>query len=144
MWGGCKTIYEFARNIAGLSRLQAVERLNVSMRSLGDYESARTIPNNDVVLSMVDVYRTNWLGYEHLRQSSSLGMRVLPPIKFDDIAISVLMLQKETNDVEDVKNCMINIACDNKIEKHEVLRWNEIEKEIRELAGAALSVVYSR
>lgn len=141
---GCRTIYEFARNIAGFTRLQAVESLNISMRSLADYESGKTIPNDDVVADMANIYGTGWLGYEHLRTSSELGREVLPSIGFSDIAKSVLILQKESNDVEGVKNCMIDIACDSKIESHEKLRWSQITKEVRELAGAALSVVFSR
>lgn len=144
MWGGCKTMYEFARISARYTRYQASERLNVSIRSLADYESGKTIPNSDIVLSMVEVYHADWLGYKHLRQTSALGMQVLPEIKFDDVAKSVLMLQKETNDVADVRNCMIDIAVDSKVESHEKPRWNEIEKEVKELAGAALSVIYSR
>lgn len=139
-----KTIYEFARNVAGFTRLQAIERLNISIRSLADYESGKTVPNSDIVADMAEVYRTRWLGYEHLRTSSRLGLEVLPVIKFDDIAKSVLVLQKESSDVEEVRNSMIDIACDGEIEHHEKRRWSEVTKEVRELAGAALSVVYSR
>ena len=111
---------------------------------MADYESGKTIPNEDIVEDMMKVYRTSWLGYEHLRTSSSLGMDVLPGIDFSDVAKSVLVLQKESSDVEGVKDCMIDIACDNKIENHEKLRWSQVTKEVRELAGAALSLVFSK
>lgn len=140
----CRNIYRKARNSAGLTQEQASERLNISSRTLAKYESDEIVPNADIVANMIEVYRINWLGYEHLRQSSELGMQVLPLIDFSDIAKSVLVLQKESTDVESVKNCMINIACDSRIEGHEVNRWSEVTKEVMELAGAALSVVYSR
>lgn len=39
---------------------------------------------------------------------------------------------------------MVKIACDGKIEKQEEHRWNEVAKEVFEMAGAALSVVFSK
>lgn len=140
----CRNIYQIARNVAGLTQLDAAEKLNVSVRALSNYESGSTVPHSDIVADMSEVYETRWLGYEHLRKSSNLGMNILPEIDFSDIAKSVLVLQKESSDVESVKNCMINIACDNKVDDHETHRWSEVTKEVRELAGAALSVVFSR
>ncbi|MCQ4925307.1 hypothetical protein NE686_19540 [Tissierella carlieri] len=92
---------------------------------------------------MVEIYGAKWLGYEHLRLSTQLGKQLLPPINIDDIAKSVLVLQKESSDVEKVKNCMVKIACDGKIDKHEERRWDEVTKEVFKMAGAALSVVFS-
>lgn len=140
----CRSIYQLARIISGLTQLEASERLHVNVRTLGKYESGEIIPNPDIVANMVKVYGTQWLGYKHLRQSSELGKQILPPINIDDLAKSVLILQKETADVERIKNCMINIACDSKVENHEEHRWNQITKEIFEMAGAALSVVFSK
>lgn len=140
----CRNIYQLARNIAGLTQIEASERLNVSVRALGNYELGNTIPHGDIVADMAQVYETRWLGYEHLRLSTRLGELILPPINVDDVAKSVLVLQKESSDVDDVKNCMIKIACDGKIDKHEEDRWDQVTKEVREMAGAALSVVFSR
>lgn len=139
-----RSIYQLARNIADLTQLEAAELLSVSVRSLIDYESGNTVPHGDIVEEMVKVYSTEWLGYEHLRKSTKLGKRILPKIDISDIAKSVLVLQKESSDVENVKNCMIKIACDGKIDKHEEDRWDQVTKEVREMAGAALSVVFSR
>ncbi|OZV11694.1 transcriptional regulator [Tissierella sp. P1] len=140
----CKNIYQLARNVAGLTQIEAVELLSVSLRTLGGYEALNPIPHSDIVHAMVEIYGTKWLGYEHLRLSTQLGKQVLPPINIDDIAKSVLVLQKESSDVEEVKNCMVKIACGGKIDKHEERRWNEVTKEVFEMAGAALSVVFSR
>ena len=139
-----RNIYQLARNIAGLTQLEASERLHVNIRTLGKYESGEIVPHSDIVANMVKVYDTTWLGYEHLRKSSGLGMDILPPINVDDIAKSVLVLQKESSDVDSVKNCMVKIACDGMIEDHEEYRWDEVTKEVKEMAGAALSVVFSR
>ncbi|MGJ0848245.1 helix-turn-helix transcriptional regulator [Tissierella praeacuta] len=140
----CRNIYQLARNIAGLTQIEAAERLNVSVRALGNYELGNTVPHGDIVAAMAEIYEAKWLGYEHLRQSTELGRQILPAINVDDIAKSVLVLQKESSDVEEVKNCMVKIACDGKIDKHEEKRWNEVTKEVFEMAGAALSVVFSK
>jgi transcriptional regulator with XRE-family HTH domain len=144
MNGSCRNIYQLARNVAGLTQIEAAELLSVSLRTLGGYEALNPIPHSDIVHAMVEIYGTKWLGYEHLRLSTQLGKQVLPPINIDDIAKSVLVLQKESSDVEEVKNCMVKIACDGKIDKHEERRWDEVTKEVFEMAGAALSVVFSR
>lgn len=144
MKGAYRSIYQNARNNAGLTQQQASELLHISVRTLGAYELGDIIPNGDIVADMVQVYNANWLGYEHLRQSSKLGEKILPPINIQDLAQSVLSLQKESADVENVKSCMIEIACNSRVDEHQVTRWSEITKEIREMAGAALSVVLTK
>lgn len=125
-----------------MTQEQAAELLNISVRSLADYEAGVTIPHGDVVHDMIDIYNAQWLGYEYLRQSTKVGQRCLPEISTTNLAQSVLALQKESIDVENVKPCMIKIASDGKVEDHEVERWEEVVKEILEMAGAALSVVF--
>lgn len=139
-----RNIYQIARNTAGITQEVASKKLNISVRSLIDYETDKTIPHGDTVQDMISIYGTTWLGYEHLRNSTKLGRNILPPIDFSDIAKSVLVLQKETSDVDEVKNCMVEIACDGIVDLHEEDRWHKITKEVREMAGAALSVVFSR
>ena len=140
----CRNIYQLARHYADLTQKEAAELLNISIRALGNYELGNIIPHGDIVEEMVKAYGTEWLGYEHLRKSTELGKRILPRIDISDIAKSVLVLQKESNDVDHVKNCMVKIACDGIIHEHEKERWSEVTKEIREMAGAALSVVFSK
>ena len=41
-------IYQSARKLAGLTRERAAELLNVSVRSLADYEAEARIPPNDI------------------------------------------------------------------------------------------------
>lgn len=139
-----RNIYRLARNTTGLTQEVAAKKMNISVRSLIDYETDKTIPHGDTVADMISIYGTTWLGYEHLRHSTELGRSILPPIDFSDIAKSVLVLQKESSDVDEVKSSMIKIACDSRIDKHEENRWNEVTKEVFEMAGAALSVVFSR
>ena len=139
-----RSIYQLARNNAKLTQEQAAELLHISVRSLADYESGATIPNGDIVYDMVEMYDSTWLGYEHLRQSSKVGQRCLPEINMVDLAQSVLSLQKESIDVENIKPHMIKIASNGRVDDHEVEMWEEVTREVLEMAGAALSVVYHK
>lgn len=140
----CRSIYQLARNRAELTQEQAAELLNVGTRTLAGYEACAPIPNGEIVDKMVEIYEASWLGYEHLRLSTKVGRRCLPEINIEDIAKSVLVLQKESGDVETIKPSMIKIACDGEVEEHEEKEWSEVTKEVFEMAGAALSVVFSK
>ncbi len=139
-----RNIYQIARNNAGFTQLQAAELLHISVRTLGSYEIGDVIPHGDMVAEMVKIYDANWLGYEHLRLSSKLGKQVLPAINISDLAQSVLSLQKESTDVENIKPSMIEIASNSRVDEHQVETWEQVIKEVFEMAGAALSVVFSK
>jgi transcriptional regulator with XRE-family HTH domain len=139
----CINIYKIARQSAGMTQEQAAEMLHVSVRSLADYEGNRTIPGDDIVCGMIETYETEWLGYEHLKQSTEVGKKYLPEINITDLAKSVLRLQKEVADVHKINTDMIMVACDGVVEEHEQETWEQVTKEVLEMVGAALAVVFS-
>lgn len=139
----CRNIYQAARKIAGFGQEHAAELLNVSVRSLADYESGRTIPNDDIVCNMIKIYNSRILAYLHLKSNTEVGRRYLPDIHTSDLAQSVLRLHKEVDDLKLVNSDMIEIACDGKVEHHETQRWNIVKKEVNEIAGAALSLIFT-
>ncbi|ABB14410.1 helix-turn-helix domain-containing protein [Carboxydothermus hydrogenoformans] len=143
MKGDCSNIYKIARKNAGLTQEEAAEMLYVSVRSLADYESGKTIPPDDVVERMIEIYDAKYLAYMHLKNSTKIGRRYLPDISLNDISRAVLKLQKELNDVEKINPEIIEIICDGEIDEDEKPRWQRITKEINEMAGAALTVVFS-
>lgn len=138
----CLNIYKTARRIAGLTQEQAAELLYISVRSLAEYEAGRTVPGCDVVCRMIEVYHTDWLGYEHLKQSTQVGQRYLPDIDFTDLAKSVLRLQKEVQDVHRINTEMIMVACDGVVNDHEQEAWERVTKEVMEMVGAGLGVIF--
>ncbi len=140
----CTNIYQAARNTADLTQLSAAESLLVSPRSLSDYETGKTPVPDDVACRMIEIYGVPWLAYEHLRQSTKVGQRFLPEILHTDLAKSVLKLQKEVGDLKPINADMIEIACDGTIEEHEMRKWDHIKKELRDIAGAALSLVFAK
>jgi len=143
MQNECMNIYKSARQNAGLTQEKAAEQLYISVRSLAEYEAGRTTPPDDVVCRMVEVYRTKYLAYLHLKNSTEVGRRFLPDLLILDLPRSVLKLQKEVKDVTDINPCMVDVACDGTIEDHEQKIWQNIEKELMEMVGAGLSVVFA-
>lgn len=145
MDSGYQNIYQKARNYANLTQLVASELLNVSPKSLANYESEKTVPPCEVVCKMVEIYGTKWLAYKHLRQSSLVGSKFLPSLDLldvSDLPKSVLKLQKEVGDVVGVKDNMIDVAVDGEIQEHEEDMWSLVTKEINEMVGAGLGVLF--
>lgn len=140
----CGNIYKAARKAAGLTQEQAAEQLYISTRSLAEYEAGRTIPPDDVVCRMVEVYGDKSLAYMHLKQSTEVGRRYLPDLHILDLPRSVLKLQKEVKDVTDINHHMVDVACDGMVEEHEHGIWQSIEKELMEMVGAGLAVIFAR
>lgn len=140
----CENIYRNARKAAGLTQDEAAEKLFISTRSLLEYEAGRTTPPDDVVCRMVEIYGDRSLAYMHLKQSNEVGRSFLPDLHILDLPRSVLKLQKEVKDVTDINPEIVDVACDGEIEEHEHETWQNIEKEILEMVGAGLSVVFAR
>lgn len=139
----CENIYKNARKVAGLTQEQAAEQLYISVRSLAEYEAGRTMPPDDVVCRMVEVYRSKPLAYLHLKNSTEVGRRFLPELNILDLPRSVLKLQKEVKDITDIQHQMVDVACDGVVDSHEKETWSNIEKELMEMVGAGLSVVFA-
>lgn len=137
----CRNIYATARIEAGFTQEHAAELLNVSIRSLAEYESGKRIPQDDIVCSMIENYRSLTLAYLHLKNSTEVGRKYLPDIHTADLAQSVLRLHKEVDDLKHVTPDMFEIACDGSIEDHESKRWSDVTKEVKDIAGAALSML---
>lgn len=140
-----KNIYKTSREKAGLSQEVAAELLNVHNRTLSAYENdgyKGGVPDG-IVVDMIKIYEDRFLGYLHLRKRA-VGALLLPDITEIDLAKSVLKMQKEIKDVQDINSTIVNIACDGRVDNTEQQTWNEAGKEVFEMAGAALAVVFSR
>ena len=135
-------IYKFARLCSGLTQEHASEKLGISTRLLSDFENGKKIPHDDIVCTMINIYDSVWLAYQHLKLNTSIGQKYLPSINLDDLSLSVLRFQKEYNDIKKVQSNMIEIACDGKIDIGETIEWDVVSKEINELASAALSIMF--
>ena len=139
----CRNIYQFARKTADLTQEVAASLLPVASRTLGAYERGESVPPEDIVDRMCEAYKTPWLAYLHLQGASILGQKYLPEIEVTDISRSVLILEKELDDVAGVSQIMRSIACDNVIDDTEQGDWIRVQTEAKHLAGAAFSLFFT-
>lgn len=140
----CKNIYKNARLFAGLTIEQAAESIGIAPRTLAGYEKGEYVPPADIVCKMCEVYQTDWLAYQHLQSSNPLGRKYLPEIDFSSLPMMVLRFQKEMADANKVAGDMVEVTCDGKVDEHEREVWDAVTKEIAELVGAGLSVLFAQ
>lgn len=100
------------------------------------YKTARNYTGytQEVAAELVGISVESLRGYER-------GATIPPSVIV--LKTSVLQLQKEMADTKAVSSEMIEITCDGKVEKHEENRWAKVHKELRDLVGAALSVIFA-
>ncbi len=119
-----------ARNNAGLSREEAAHRIYVGTRTLADYELGKTVPPPDVVLRMAEVYQEPELTADYCKKTCPIGQILAHSLDRSEFAITVLRLLKEFADVERLRDDLVHIASDGKINAHEVEEFKAIMKEM--------------
>ena len=68
-----KTMYARHRRAAGMTQEKAAELLGCSVRTLANWEASITIPPDDKVALMCDIYSSTTLAVEHLRVTTMLA-----------------------------------------------------------------------
>lgn len=142
MQNDCTNIYQSARKIAGLTQERAAELLNLSVRSLADYEAGQRLPGNDVVTDMVTVYNSQLLAVQHLRNSSRFARDLLPDVKEMALPEAVLTLVDAVYSFADdrLDRELIDIARDGVISADERERFDHVIDKIRAITAAAIAL----
>lgn len=137
-----QNIYQAARMAAGLTQERAAESLDISVESLRLYETDRRIPPNCIVARMSDLYNTQYLIIQHVRQADDLARSLLPdpqqvPMSQASIKFTRLMREFVKNGRTDT---LLYFAEDGVIDETErplfetiMSEWAEIEKAWYEL-----------
>ena len=89
----CINIFSASRKRADLSQEEAAWKLNISTRTLSDYENGANIPGETIV-KMMEVYSDRQLGMEYLTQIEAVGKEILPNYKrgsFVDKAVGIII-----------------------------------------------------
>ncbi len=138
-------IYQNARRLAGLTQERAAELLNVSVRSLADYETGQRVPPNDVVDQMVMHYNSQALAVQHLRNSSDSARRLLPEVREIALPEAVLELINAVYDFADNKadRALIEIARDGVIDDDERPRYDHIMGKLQDIITAAMALGFA-
>ncbi len=87
-----RNMYARHRRAAGLTQEKAAELLGCSVRSMTNWEAGITIPPDDTVALMCDIYGSASLAVEHLRETSRLAADVIPALSPLPLAQAVTQL----------------------------------------------------
>ncbi len=136
-----KNYYKIGRENTKLTQEKAAELLNISIRSLSDYENDKVIPNDDVVMQMVRIYKNKMLGWWHLRNTSDLARESLPDI-IELKSDPEIFLQSEfaSDEIEVVQNLIKVILADGKITSDEFEDFEKIKELAKRTATRLLSI----
>ena len=142
MQNASANIYQNARKIAGLTQERAAELLDLSVRSLADYEAGLRLPPNDVADRMVTVYNSQLLAVQHLRNSTQIARDLLPDVKEMALPEAVLTLVDAVYSFADdrLDRELIDIARDGVISEDERERFDHVIDKIRDITAAAIAL----
>ena len=137
----CPNLYQRARLSTGLSQERAAELLGLSVESLKQYEAGRTVPKDETVARMVEVYRLPWLALEHSQATDTLG--VLPEVEPRPLPMASIALRNRLHDATGRLDALLRIAEDGIIDDTERPEFDDIVSELRETMTAIYQVIYS-
>ena len=87
-----RNMYARHRRAAGITQEKAAELLGCSVRSISNWEAGISIPPDDTVTLMCDIYGSAALAVEHLRETSRLAAGVIPALSPLPLAQAVTQL----------------------------------------------------
>ncbi len=122
-----------AREKAGLSREEAAHRLFVGTRTLASYELGETVAPQDVVMRMAEVYKDPTLPADYCATVCPIGQVLAHCMQRSEFAVTVMRVLKEFADVERLRDSLIEIASDGRVNPHEEAEFTAIMKEMVEL-----------
>ena len=141
-----RNIYKKARMAAGITQERAAELLDISTRSLADYEAGVRMPSNGLVDSMVTVYNTQILAVQHLRNSAQAARDLIPEVDAMRLPEAVLTLVDAIYDFADdrLDRELIDIARDGVISPDERERFDRVVQKIKAITAASMVVVCAK
>ncbi len=106
----CMCYYKTCRESAGIKQEDAAVWLNVSCRSLSDYENNKARVPDDIVDKMSELYKSPMLAWWHLKNNSVLGKYlpdvVVPKTEVDMVFQGILAKDKLSPIVDGIKQIM--------------------------------------
>ena len=137
----CPNLYQRARLSTGLTQERAAELLGLSPESLKQYEGGKTVPKDETVARMVEVYRLPWLALEHAQATDTLG--VMPEVEPRPLPLASIALRNRLHDATGRLDALLRIAEDGIIDDKERPEFDDIVAELRETMTAIYQVIYS-
>lgn len=133
--------YKTSRKAAGFTQMDVVDQLGVADTTLSAYENGARVPD-DIVDKMCELYNDPLLAYWHMRQTTLLGAKYLPPItqitSGGEMAFQSIIAKTRINPVVDD---ITQIMSDGVVLLNEKTDWMRDIDTLKEVAGRLLSVL---
>lgn len=123
-----KSIYQLAREEAGMTRAQASEALEfISESSLEKLENGKTSVKPEDVMAMARVYKRPDLCNKYCSGECEIGIANVPAIDICSLPEISLKVLATLNSLETEKNRLIEITADGVITEDEINDFNRIK-----------------
>ena len=138
-----QNIYARARAASGLSQEAAAEALELSTRSVADYEAGRVVPTNQTVAAMMEAYGTDWLGVKHVQETSRM-LGVLPDeLRLRDMSSATIQVVNRALLFADNFRALLEITEDGVIDEQERPEFDGLMAQLDDLVCAAIELKMS-
>lgn len=141
-----RNICKIARDVAGRTQERWAELIGVSVESVRQYESGKTMPSDDVVLRMAEVSGDQIICYWHLLNKSRVAASLLPEVKATSLPQAVLQLINRMRlfGERHLADRLMEIAEDGKIDELEAGPFSQIMAELGEIVEAAMTLKFAK
>lgn len=114
-----------------LSRMKAVEKMDtVSERRLEEIELGNSTPHPEEILEMAKAYKSPELCNYYCSNVCAIGKVSVPEVKLASLPEIVLKMVATLNQLENERNCLIQITEDGVIADDEISDFVRIQKEL--------------
>ena len=129
-----KNIYQLLREEVGLTREQAEEALEyISSDRIEKIEADKVIVRPDEVLTMANTYKKPELINYYCSHECPIGKKYVPPVNEKQLSQITLEILDKLNELEKIKEKLIEITVDGIISEDEINDFTTIKKELAEL-----------
>ena len=137
----CANVFKTGREIAGYTQEQAAELLDVSVKTIGNWESYNfKSMNADNVVKMAKLYKDNTLPLKWLTMFSPFK-EYLPEVEFHGISDAIINVLDAHNDFDDILKLLVKVLKDKHVDQQEQEDWQEIKHISLTLAGSLMALV---
>ena len=140
-----RNIYKNARQVAGYTQERWAEAVGCSVESIRNYETGKTLPDDEMVTTMAEISGLTPLGYWHLLEKSRVAAEILPEVDSVPLPQAVIQLLCRIRDFANKhrSDTLMDIAADGVIDDQERVEYNEIVAELEGIVQAALTLKYA-
>ena len=140
-----RNVCKIGRKTAGMTQERWAEALDISVESVRQYETGKTMPGDDTVVRMVEITGMAVLGYWHLQNKSRMASAILPEVDTIPLPQAVIQLILRIRDFAEAHRTdkLMEIAADGKIDALEREEFDAIVAEMDGLVQAVMQLKYA-